>query len=243
VNGDVGAVGTHNGAVWIALTRSWYGRPMIWLERAGPGGDSGEPTGATYAGEQLAFADLSNGFFLFMGATPGWRLDGQGGPLSGFRVDEAVLGSSDSNGDNPYVAQRLAPQTDPSLSVAQSAPASTSPVVAPADAAAIVAPSLNCVAIAAGGRRLTVVTNLDLGNDAPSNVTVMSIDQERGYALKYAGTPFPLAVVTAEFTGASAQVSRECRLGPLHADGALERWSKGDDGAWRRGATTSRYHY
>jgi hypothetical protein len=243
VNGDVGAVGTHNDAVWIAFTHSWQGRPMIWLARAGPAADSGEPTGATYAGEQLAFADLSNGFFLFMGATPGWRLDGQGGPLSGFRVDEAVLGSSDANGDNPYVAQRLAPQTDPSLSAAQSATASTSPVIEAADAAAIVGPSLGCTATSAGGRRLTVVTNLDLGNDAPNDVTVMSIDQSRGFALKYAGIPFPLAVVTAEFTGDSAQVSRECRLGPLHADGALERWSKGDDGAWHRGATTSRYRY
>ncbi|MBV8280847.1 MAG: hypothetical protein JO347_02140, partial [Candidatus Eremiobacteraeota bacterium] len=124
LRGGAGAVGSHAGAIWIALTSPWHGRPMIWLCRLGDASAAElfAATGGTFAGEQLGFADLSNGFYLVWGATPGWRLNGQGGPLSGFRVDEAVLRGADSSGDDTYTLQRLSPQSDPSMPAPASPP-------------------------------------------------------------------------------------------------------------------------
>jgi hypothetical protein len=84
--GDPGAVGTHAGDVWVALTQRRFGLPMIVLARLEPwSAPILLPTAGTYAGEQLAFADLTSGFYLLWGATPGRRLAGEGGPLCGFR--------------------------------------------------------------------------------------------------------------------------------------------------------------
>ncbi len=235
-SGDAGAVGTHGGEVWLALTRPWQGRPMIWLARFNAGGASAGDlwsTGGTYAGEQLAFADLPSGFYLIWGATPGRRLAGEGGPLSGFRIDEALLSARDANGENVYAAQRLAPSTDPSL------PAAGDQMT---DASEILNPSLSVAATLRGGQRLTIATNI-APDPAAAAATIMSLDQERAYELKYAGQPFPLAIVRADVLGDTASVTRTLEYGPLHARGTVERWTKSANGPWRFAGIVSHFAY
>jgi len=240
VHGDIGAISTHGGEVWLALTRAWQGMPMIWLARL-PGTVGADvddpdllPTAGTYSGEQLAFADLPSGFYLIWGATPGRRLGGEGGPLCGFRIDAAQLSARDSAGENVYTSQRLMPSTDPSL------PAAGDQIT---DAAELLGPSLSLASGLSGGRRLTIATNIAADPAASTNATIMSLDQERAYELKYAGQPFPLAIVRADVLGDTAFVTRTLEYGPLHARGTVERWTKTSSGPWQFAGVTSRFAY
>ncbi|MBC5826806.1 MAG: hypothetical protein GIW99_03850, partial [Candidatus Eremiobacteraeota bacterium] len=163
LEGDAGAVGLHHGDVWVALTRSWRGRPTIALARlANNAGAQTQSalTAATYDGEGLFFADLRAGFFLVLGATPGWRLASEGGPLSAFRIDPAVLFAKE-HGVNDYMRQRDDVAADPSL---PSAPPALS------GAAAILRPTLALLGNAAGVRP-TLVTNIAVsGTGVPTMV-------------------------------------------------------------------------
>ena len=229
---DAGAVGSQAGQIWIAATRWLHGRPMICVGRVDGPSPELWPTAATYSGEELSFAELPSGFYLFWGATPGWRLSGTGGPLSAFRIDEHVLAQKDAEGNNPYVSQLLAPDTDPSLPDA-------GPVFHDADT--LLAPSIALARRLAPAGRLTLRTNVAPAQ-ATSGVTVMGFDQEAAFELKYAGTPYPLATVRATITGDDAAVTRSLALGPLHASGSTEKWSE-DGGRWHLSAVLSRYDY
>ena len=233
IDGSIGAVATQHGSVWVACTHEWMGEPMIWIARLGDPTAEYSPTGATFAGEQLAFADLPNGFYLLWGATPGFRLDGGAGPLSAFRIDAAQLSQPGAPGTDAYVAQRLQPDSDPSL------PAKHDLI---ADADALLDPTLALARTLRHDARLTLRTNVALRVVPAMVMTVMDPDQERAFELKYAGRPYPLATVLATVVGEGAIVSRSLEYGPLHATGSLERWTK-IDGAWRLSATVSRYSY
>jgi len=233
LEGDAGAVGLHHGDIWIALTRSWRGRPTIALTRLANSGSQTQNalTAATYDGEGLFFADLRTGFFLVLGATPGWRLASEGGPLSAFRIDPAVLFVKE-HGVNDYMRQRDHVAADPSL---PSAPPALS------GAAAILQPTLASLGNAAGVRP-TLVTNIAVsGTGVPTVVCVMSPDQERGYEIKYAERPYPLATVIADVRGDAATVRRSYERGPLAQSGTIERWSKHARTGWRMQAVISRW--
>ena len=232
IPGDAGAVGSQAGQIWIAATRRSYGRPMICVARLDRPSPELWLTAATYSGEELSFAELPSGFYLLWGATPGWRLSGAGGPLSAFRIDAHLLAQMDDKGNNPYVSQLLAPDTDPSLPDA-------GPLVRDADA--LLAPSLALAHRLAPARRLTLRTNIAPAQ-ATADVTVMGFDQEAAFELKYAGTPYPLATVYATIIGDNAAVSRSLALGPLRSSGSTEKWSK-DGGQWQLRAVLSRYEY
>lgn len=235
VTGSPGAVGTHNGTVWVALTQHWFGLPSIFVVRL----DANLPptffaTAGTYAGEQLAFADLSSGFYLLWGATPGRRLAGEGGPLCGFRIDVGAPINEANPNFNPYLKQRFEPDSDPSM---------PGPGDRTVDAPAFLEPSLALARGLTGGARLTVRTNVALEVAPSEDVTLMGLDQERAFELKYAGRPYPLASVVARVQGDGAIVSRSIEYGPLRASGTDERWLKDAGGTWRLSATVSRYSY
>jgi hypothetical protein len=237
LTGSPGAVGSHNGTAWLALTQHWYGLPSVYVARL----DANLPptffaTAGTYAGEQLSFADLSTGFYLLWGATPGRRLAGEGGPLCGFRVDAGAPASEANPNFNPFLKQRFAPDSDPSL---------PGPGDRTVDAAAFLEPTL-ALPLAHGsldGTRLTLRTNVAAAAAGSSPAIVMGLDQERAFELKYAGRPYPLATVIARVQGDTANVSRSLEYGPLRASGTEERWDKDASGAWRLRAIVSRFSY
>jgi len=228
LNGSPGAVGTHNGSVWVALTRQLSGLPSIFAARLDPMVPATYfATAGTYSGEQLAFAGLSTGFYLLWGATPGYRLDGEGGPLSGFRIDFGALA------DDSYVKQRREPESDASL------PGRGDQI---ADTASMLEPTLALARRLPNDASLVLRTNA-AASDLPRNVIVVGTDQERAFELKYAGRPFPIASVTVSVDGDTARVTRSIEYGPLRGAGSVERWSKDAAGAWRLSATLSRYSY
>ena len=222
IPGDPGAVGLDHRRVWIAYTSPWLGRAEIWLMRLGDA--SGAATGGTYAGEQLFFASLPNGFWLVWGATPGWRLDGDEGPLSAYRVDQTQLFSNLIGSDNVFQQQQLAPAGDPSL------PAAAFDVH---DAAALAQPTLDAIAALPASAHVTLATNLDGLTIDSTKITLMSLDQARAFAVKYAGWPYPLASVRATVSGDTAIVDRSFWSGPLTQSGSVERWSR-SSGQWQR---------
>jgi hypothetical protein len=233
--GGPGAVGTHGGDAWVALTQRRFGLPAIFLARLDPGtAPTLLPTAGTYAGEQLAFADLPGGFYLLWGSTPGRRLAGDGGPLCAFRIDASLLANDGDPGGNLFMTQRLQPDSDPSL---------PGPGGRTVDAPALLEPTLALARSLPADGRLTVRTNIALATAQPQSVTLMGLDQERAFELKYAGRPYPLATVIAQVQGDTASVSRSVEYGPLHATGTGERWLKDADGTWRLRATLSRYSY
>jgi hypothetical protein len=232
VMGDAGAIGSHTGDIWVAATRRVLGRTMICVARLDGPSPELWPTAATFAGEELSFADLPSGFYLFTGSTPGWRLSGGGGPLSAFRVDASQLAAKDAVGNNPYVAALLAPDGDPSLP-------DVGPLVDGAEA--LLAPTL-AQANSLKGRWLTLRTNIKSKPETAARVTITGLDQERAFELKYAATPYPLATVVANITGSHATVSRTLEVGPLHASGTIERWENSADG-WHQRAVLSRFSY
>ena len=232
IAGDAGAVGSHSGGVWIAATRWLFGRAMICVARLNRPSPDQWPTAATYAGEELSFADLPSGFYLLWGATQGFRLSGAGGPLSAFRLDPEELGLTGSAGNNSYVSQLLAPDTDPSLPDA-------GVVISGADA--FLEPSLAAARQLEPIRRLTLRTNIE-PSLAPAGVTVMGLEQERAFELKYAGTPNPLATVIAKVSGDDATVARSLALGPLRASGSTEAWKR-DGAGWHLRAVISHFSY
>ena len=235
LTGSPGAVGTHDGSVWVALTQHWFGLPSIFVARLdGVGPPTFLATAGTYAGEQLAFADLSTGFYLLWGATPGRRLAGEGGPLCGFRIDVGALAGGANPNVNPYLKQRFQPDSDPSL---------PGPGDRTVDAPALLDPTLALAHRVAADAHLTVRTNIALDAAEPQSVTLMGLDQERAFELKYAGRPYPLATVIARLHGDTASVTRSIEYGPLRASGTDERWLRDAGGTWRLSATVSRYSY
>ena len=232
--GGAGAVGTHDGVVWVAVTENRSGIPMVVLVHPDALGLTLLPTAGTYDGEQLSFANLSSGFYLLWGATPGRRLAGEGGPLSGFRIDAAALSPTSGADANQYVTQRLRPDSDPSL---------PGPGDRTVDAPAFLEPTLSLAHSLPAGTTLTLRTNVAFAAPEPPSVTLMGLDQERAFELKYAGRPYPLATVIAHVQGDTAAVSRSIEYGPLRGSGANESWVKDAGGTWRRSATVSRYSY
>ncbi len=232
--GDVGAIGTHGTEVWAALTRPWLRLPMIWLSRIDVAAPQLWPTGGTYAGEQLAFAGLSNGFYLLWGATPGRRLGGDGGPLCGYRIDAAALAARDAAGDDVFIAQRLKPDDDPSL---------PRPGELSSGAAALLEPTLAVARSLPSGGRLTLASNVAFDGSVPDGVIAMGLEQERAFELKYAGRPYPLAIVAADIHDDRATVTRSFQYGPLHASGEVERWNRDAGGAWHLVSSESRYSF
>jgi hypothetical protein len=222
VPGDPGAVGLDHRHVWIAYTHPWLGRAEIWLLRLGD--TSGVATGGTYAGEQLFFASLQNGFWLVWGATPGWRLNGDEGPLSAYRIDQASLYVLGAGTYNVYQQQFMDPDSDPSL------PPASFDVH---DALALVQPTLNKIAALPNAVHVTLATNVDGVQVDAGKVTLMGLDQLRAFAVKYAGYPYPLATVRARVAGDRALVTRSFATGPLTVSSSTERWSK-TGGQWRR---------
>jgi hypothetical protein len=232
--GDVGAIGTHGTEVWAALTRPWLRLPMVWLARIDDVAPRLSPTGGTYAGEQLAFAGLSNGFYLLWGATPGRRLGGDGGPLCGYRIDADALAARDAAGDDVFIAQRLLPDDDPSL---------PGPGERQSGASALLGPTFAMGRSLPRGGRLTLASNIALDGTVPDGVTVMGLEQERAFELKYAGRPYPLATVAADIHDDRATVTRSFQYGPLHASGGIERWNRDAGGAWHLVSSESRYSF
>ncbi len=222
VPGDAGAVGLDHRRVWIAYTHPWLGRAEIWLMRLGD--ESGAVTGGTYGGEQLFFASLPSGFFLVWGATPGRRLNSDEGPLSAYRVDQEALFVLGEGTYNVFQQQILDPSSDPSL------PAASFNVH---DAAALAQPTLDTLASLPSETHVTLATNIDGLQVDTTRITVMSLQQERAFEIKYAGRPYPLAMISASLAGDTAVVKRSLARGPLMQTGSTERWSR-LDGRWRR---------
>lgn len=223
VPGDAGAVGLDHRRVWIAYTHPWLSRAEIWLMRLGDA--SGAVTGGTYGGEQLFFASLSSGFSLIWGATPGRRLNSDEGPLSAYRIDPEALFIR-AGTYNVFQQQILDPNSDPSLSAAS---------FSAHDATALAQPTLDALAALPNAMHATLATNIDAVQVDATRVTVMSLDQERAFEIKYAGKPYPLAIVRAVVTGDAALVTRSLARGPLMQSGSTERWSRAN-GEWQRTA-------
>jgi hypothetical protein len=225
IPGDAGAVGLDHRRVWVAYTHPWLGRAEIWLERLGD--TSGAATGGTYAGEQLFFASLPNGFWLVWGATPGWRLNGDEGPLSAYRIDQSALFSSLAGMGNVFQQQWLDPKSDPSLPAA---------VFDVHDAAALAQPTLDAIAALPSSTHVLFATNLDGLTVDTSKITLLGLDQARAFAVKYAGWPYPLVTVRATVSGDAALVERSFASGTLTRSGSRERWSRAN-GQWERVST------
>lgn len=225
VPGDAGAVGLDHRRVWVAYTSPWLGRAEVWLLRLGD--TNGAATGGTYAGEQLFFASLPSGFWLVWGATPGWRLGGDGGPLSAYRIDQSALFSNIVGAGNVLQQQWLYPSEDPSLPAA---------VFDVHDAAALAQPTLDAIAALPVATHVTLATNLDGLTVDTSRITLLGLDQARAFAVKYAGWPYPLATVRAVVSGDEASVQRSLARGPLNQSGSSERWSRAS-GQWQRVST------
>ncbi|HLW38037.1 MAG TPA: hypothetical protein VKR99_06375 [Candidatus Eremiobacteraceae bacterium] len=219
--GDAGAVGLNHHTAWVALTQPWLGRPAIALLRLGDANAS--LTAGTYAGEQLFFAALPSGFYLVWGATPGRRLDAQQGPLSAYKVDAALLAADAGSGANPFTTQLLQPARDPSLPPAQ---------FMIADGDAILQPTLHWLQSVSAGRHATLVTNVGGSAADPARISVLSPEQERAYAIKYAGRCYPFASVLVTLDQQGALVRRVLMRGPLSLDESVERWTKNDAGEW-----------
>lgn len=222
IPGDAGAVGLDHRRVWVAYTHPWLGRAEIWLMRLGD--TNGGATGGTYAGEQLFFSSLPNGFWLVWGATPGWRLNGDEGPLSAYRIDQGSLFSNIIGAGNVFQQQLLDPGSDASLPAA---------VFDVHDAAALAQPTLDSIAALPSATHVTLATNLDGLTIDTSKITLMGLDQARAFAVKYAGWPYPIATVRATVSGDTAIVARSFATGPLMQSGSSERWSR-SSGQWER---------
>lgn len=222
VPGDAGAVGLNHERVWIALTHPWLGRASISVM---PLGDFNPAiTGGTYNGEQLFFASLPSGFYLVWGATPGHRLTGDQGSLSAYRLNEDALYTDTGTGLNSYAEQIYAPASDPSL------PEASFDV---RDAAAFVQPTLEALAALPAAAHATLATNVDGVRVDPARVTLLSLDQERAFEVKYAARPYPLALLRVVMSGDGAVVARSLARGSLTAAGSTERWSRAS-GTWQR---------
>ncbi len=227
VPGDAGAVGLDHRRVWIALTHPWLGRSSIQVMSLGA--PSASITGGTYAGEQLFFASLPSGFYLVWGATPGWRQNGDEGPLCAYRLDQTALASDAGMGLNIFAQQVFAPSSDPSL------PAGSFDVSA---GAAFVQPSLDAINSLPRSVHATLVTNIGGLDVDPSRVTVMSFDQERAFRVKYGGRAFPIASVRVTLQGDNAVVARSFARGTLNLTGSTERWTQ-VDGRWQQRSSSS----
>lgn len=225
--GDAGAVGWDGDAWWAAITQPWQGRPAIALQRLDERG--AWLTGGTYAGEQLLFARLEDGFYLLWGATPGKRLAGDQGTLSGYRIDQMLLAHADASSVNIFAQQLLDPATDPSLP-----PAS----FAVRDAAALAQPTVESLQALSNGRRAVLATDVADVSPLQTWLSVMSLDQEHAFELKYAARPYPLGQVDVHMDGDTAIVRRSLWRGPLSFDAQTERWHHAE-GAWHRSAVLS----
>lgn len=236
LDGDAGAVGTAHRVVWIALTREWLGRPMVAVARLDSARPQSAITGGSYAGEQLLFASLANGFFLIWGATPGLRGAAQEGALSAFRIDSARLFAFDGDGHSAYMRDRLNPAGDPSL------PTAGEPI---AGTGAILQPTLDEFARMPRAEHLTIASPFSIDARAvdPLRVTLMPAATERAYEAKYAERPYPLATVDGTPNSNVLVATRTTALGPLHAHGTRERWIKDASGAWRLRSTLSSWSY
>jgi hypothetical protein len=222
IPGDAGAVGLNHQRVWVALTHPWLGKASIWVMPLGS--TDAAITGGSYAGEQLFFASLPTGFHLVWGATPGRRLSSDEGPLSGYRVDQDALYSDAISGLNAFAHQIYAPDDDPSL------PAASFDV---RDALPLVQPTLDLLAGLPAAAHVTLATDVDGVRVDPARVTLLSLDQERAYEIKYAGRPYPLAFVRVAPSGDGALVSRSFAKGPLDISGSVEHWTRAA-GRWQR---------
>lgn len=219
--GDAGAVGLDHRRPWVALTKPWLGRSAIWVMRVGD--STAAITGGTYGGEQLFFASLPESFYLIWGATPGRRLGGDQGPLCAYRVDQAALFTF-AGGLNIFQQQFSDPSDDPALA------SSTFDIE---DATALVQPTLQALASLSGAEHAVLATNVDGVSVDQSRVTLMTVDQERAFEIKYAGRPYPLATVRAQINGDLAVVTRSFARGPLTQSGSLEHWMR-VAGEWKR---------
>jgi hypothetical protein len=222
IPGDAGAVGLNHQRVWIALTHPWLGRASISVMSLGV--SDAAITGGTYDGEQLFFAALPTGFHLVWGATPGRRLNGDEGPLSGYRLDQDALYADAGNGLNAFAQAIFAPDGDPSLPTAS---------FEIRDALPLVQPTLDVLASLPAAAHATLATNVDGLRVDPARITLLSLDQERAFEIKYAGRPYPLAFVRVVQSGDGAIVTRWLAKGPLGVTGSTERWSRAG-GRWQR---------
>ncbi|MDQ6780460.1 MAG: hypothetical protein M3Z37_04815 [Candidatus Eremiobacteraeota bacterium] len=227
VAGDAGAIGSDGNACWAAISQPWQGRPAIALQRL----DEREAwlTGGTYAGEQLLFAQFGDAFYLLWGATPGRRLAGDQGTLSAYRVDQALLAHADATGPNIFTHQLVDPSEDPSL------PAASSEVH---DAATLAQATVESLRALANGRRAVLATDIADATPSQTWLSVMSLDQERAFEIKYAARPYPLGKVEVRLDGDTAFVQRTLWRGPLTFDTQTERWARAGS-AWRRSAILS----
>ena len=226
VPGDAGAVGSDHRRVWIALTHPWLGKPEIWVMPLGA--SSAAITGGTYDGEQLFFASLPSGFYVIWGATPGRRQSSDQGPLCAYQVDQSSLFSDAGMGLNVFAQQAYAPATDPSL---------PTPSFDVKDGLAFMQPSLDAIRALTPAAHVTLVTNVEGIVVDPSRVTLLSFDQERAQAIKYAARSYPLVIVRVLVSGDAAVVRRSVAAGPLAQNGSTERWLR-QNGRWRLAASS-----
>jgi len=226
LDGDAGAVGEDHRAIWVAMTKTWSGRPMIAVTKIESAQPASFITGGSYSGEQLLFASLADGFYLIWGSTPATRASGDEGPLSAFRIDEGRLAATDAGGSNAYMRDRLDSAADASLAGA--------PQAAVPGADALVKPSLGALAYLSPMQRLTLVTNAATSGADDARVTRLAPDVERAFEIKYGERPYPIATVSVTPVSARrAFVDRSLEYGPLHATGSRELWEQDASGTWR----------
>ena len=223
-DGDIGAIGLHDGAVWTAMTVSEADGAGVAVARVGGGTSEATPVGAIYGGEDMFFADVGNGFYLVCGAEPGTRADDGSGPLVALRLDRVTAGLDVSS----LLGDRLVP--------AQATPAPPNQ----RDAAAFVRPSLD--ALRAIRPSSSSIGSLVTTASAQCDCRVLTPDTEREFELEYAWVPDPLARVDVQAHGDAATVRRTLERGPLSIDGRLERWSKDANGAWRLTSVVRTWH-
>ena len=228
LQGSPGAVATSSDALWIALTQAVRGEPLIAVMRR-RGAHSAEAfTGGSYNGEQLFFASVRSGFYLVWGATPGWRLNGDGGVLSALRIDPATFFDT---GANELMRARSDPALDASL------PAAAYEVQ---DGGAFLEPSLRQIAGLHTPKRVVLRSNA-AGAQSSAQVMPRSIEQERAYEIKYGARPHPLATVAVSVHGEHATVLRELALAILSERGTVEDWTKTAQG-WQLRRVVQQWH-
>ncbi len=219
LDGSPGAVGATAGSLWAAETKSNGGGAMLYLTPLG--GDANPasyPTGATYAGEQLFFAETPAGTYLIWGSTPGRSAGGEG-TLSAFRIDRAQLTAQDRTGSNVYSRVRSA-SSSPSAFTGFGDPAMLDSTVSELRASS-------------AGREGAVLATDIADPIAPAGVILRTLDDEMRWETEFGSQPEPLGVVSARLAGADAIVTRAIWRAPLRGDGATEVWRRDAGGDWR----------